>query len=250
MATHDIRVGIGGWDFDPWRGDFYPEGLPKRRQLEYAAGKLTTIEINSTWYSRQTPATFAKWAASVPDGFRFAVKASRYCVTRPKLADAGEGIANFLKQGIVELRNRLGPILWQLAPTRRFDADDIAAFLKLLPEKHEGLSLRHAIEPRHDSFDDPAFIALAKQAGAAIVHADAEDYPLIDALTADFAYARLQRARLSSKTGYPPKEIGEWAEAAEGWASGGRETFVFFISGAKVRNPVAAMALIRRLAKG
>lgn len=233
----------------PGGGDFYPEGLPKRQQLEYAAERLTAIEINSTFYSRQKPATFAKWAASVPDGFRFAVKASRYCVTRPKHADAGEGIDNFLKQGIAELGDRLGPILWQLAPTRRFDADDIAAFLKLLPARYEGLALRHAIEPRHDSFDDPAFIALAKAAGAAIVHADADDYPLVDALTADFAYARLQRARLRPKTGYSRQEIGHWAEAAKGWAKGGRETFVFFISGAKVRNPAAAMALIRRLAK-
>jgi uncharacterized protein YecE (DUF72 family) len=249
MAASSIRVGIGGWDFDPWRGTFYPQGLPRTRQLEYAAQQLTAIEINSTFYSRQKPATFAKWAASVPDGFRFALKASRYCVTRPKLADAGEGIANFLKQGIVELGDRLGPILWQLAPTRRFDADDIAAFLKLLPAEHAGLPLRHALEPRHDSFADPAFAALAKAANAAIVYADSDVYPLIDAATADFAYARLQRSRPASKTGYPARDIARWAEAAQGWARGGREAFVFFISGAKVRNPAAAMALIKRLAK-
>ena len=247
MASGTIRVGIGGWDFDPWRGTFYPDGLPKAKQLAYAAARLTAIEVNSTFYSRQKPETFAKWAKAVPDGFRFTLKASRFVVTRKHLADAGEGVGNFLGQGLAELGDRLGPILWQLAPTRRFDADDIAAFLALLPAEIAGLPLRHAIEPRHDSFADPAFAALCRAANAAIVFAASDDYPCIDAATADFAYARLQRADDALPLGYAEADLDAWAEAARDWAAGGRDAFVFFIAGAKVRNPAAAQVLIDRL---
>lgn len=247
MMAGAIRVGIGGWDFDPWRGSFYPDGLPRTRQLEYAAARLTAIEVNSTFYSRQKPATFAKWARAVPDGFRFTLKASRFVVTRKRLADAGEGIGNFLGQGLAELGDRLGPILWQLAPTRRFDPDDIAAFLALLPGAIAGLPLRHALEPRHDSFADPAFAALCRRANTAIVLAASAVYPAIDAATADFAYARLQRADADLPLGYADKDLDHWAGRARDWAAGGRDAFVFFIAGAKHRNPAAATALIERL---
>lgn len=246
MTKGSIRIGIGGWDFDPWRESFYPADVPKTRQLDYAAGKLTAIEVNSTFYSRQKPATFAKWAKAVPDGFKFALKASRYSVARKKLAEGEASINTFLDQGFTELGDRLGPILWQFAGTRAFDPDDIAAFLAMLPATKDGLPLHHAIEPRHDSFRDPAFQALAKAAGAAVVFADAADYPCIDADTADFRYARLQRSIETCPTGYDEAALDGWAKAAHGWAGGG-DAYLFFISGAKLRNPAAAMALIDRL---
>ena len=247
MTKGAIRVGIGGWDFDPWRGSFYPDGLAKTKQLAFAAERLTAIEVNATFYGRQKPETFARWAKAVPDGFRFALKASRYATARKKLADGGESVERFLTQGFTELGDRLGPILWQFAPNKTFDADDFAAFLKLLPARQDGLLLRHALEVRHESFRDPAFIALATAANAAIVFADSGDYPCIEAATADFSYARLQRSAAECPTGYDDAALDRWASSARGWAAGG-DAYVFFISGAKVRNPAAAAALIARLA--
>jgi uncharacterized protein YecE (DUF72 family) len=249
MARGTIRVGVGGWDFDPWRESFYPADVPKARQLDYAAARLTSIEVNSTFYSRQKPATFAKWAKAVPDGFKFSLKASRYSVARKKLAEGEASIATFLDQGFTELGDRLGPILWQFAATKTFDADDIAAFLAMLPARKDGLPLRHAIEPRHESFRDPAFLALARAAGAAVVFADADDYPCLDADTGDFRYARLQRAVESCPTGYDDAGLDRWAAAARGWAGRG-DAYVYFIAGAKIRNPAAAMALIDRFRAG
>ncbi len=178
-----IRVGIGGWTYEPWRDTFYPPKWPKARELEYAASKVTAIEINGTFYSTQKPATWADWAKRTPDDFVFSVKASRFCTNRKVLADAGESIAKFVNQGLVELGPKLGPILWQFAATKPFDTDDFGAFLKLLPQEVAGVTLRHAIEPRHDSFRDPAFVALARAAGAAIVFADADKYPQFADLT-------------------------------------------------------------------
>jgi uncharacterized protein YecE (DUF72 family) len=246
MASGTIRVGIGGWDFDPWRGTFYPEGLAKTRQLAYAAAHLTAIEINSTYYSSQKPATFANWAKAVPDGFKFAVKASRFTTNRKVLADGAESIQRFLTQGISELGDRLGPILWQFMATKRFDADDFAAFLALLPEKQDGLPLHHALEVRHESFVDPTFYALACKANAAIVFADHEEFPCIDMVTADLTYARLQRADEAVPTGYDDVALDEWAKQTRAWSKTG-DVFAFFISGAKVRNPAAAQALIAKL---
>ena len=247
MTRGIIRVGVGGWDFDPWRTSFYPAHVPKTRQLEYAAGKLTAIEVNSTFYSRQKPATFAKWAAA-PDGFKFSLKASRYAVARRKLAEGEASIASFLDQGLTALGDLLGPILWQFAATRIFDPDDIAAFLAMLPATKDGVPLRHAIEPRHDSFRDPAFLALARKANAAVVFADADDYPCIDADTADFRYGRLQRTVEDFPAGYDDAGLDRWADAARDWAGRG-DAYIFFIAGAKVRNPAAAMGLIERLGK-
>ena len=238
-----IRVGIGGWTFEPWRGTFYPEGLRQKDELAYAGRHLTAIEINATYYSTQKPATFANWAKAVPDGFQFAIKASRFCTNRRVLAEAQESVAKFVGQGIVELGDRLGPILWQFMATKKFDPDDFSAFLKLLPASVDGLPLRHALEVRHDSFDDPAFLAMARDAGAAVVFADHAEYPALQGHDVGFSYARLMRTREEEPTGYTAKEISAWAEVARKQAEWG-DAFLFFISGAKVRAPAAAQAMI------
>ena len=238
-----IRVGIGGWIFEPWRGTFYPEGLRQKDELAYVGQHLTATEINATYYSTQKPATFAGWARTVPDGFQFAVKASRFCTNRRVLAEAGESIAKFAHQGLVELGDRLGPILWQFMPTKKFDAEDFDAFLKLLPDKVDGVPLRHALEVRHESFDDPAFFDLAGKAGAAVVYADHPEYPALQGHDVGFSYARLMRTREEEPTGYSAQEIRAWADRAREQAVRG-EVYAFFISGAKVRAPAAAQAMI------
>lgn len=247
MAEGTIHIGVGGWTYEPWRGTFYPEKWPQAKELDYAGQHLTAIEINGTFYGRQKPASFIKWRDAVPDGFVFAAKASRFCVNRKVLAEAGESIANFVGQGITELGAKLGPILWQFAGTKRFDAEDMEAFLALLPAEQDGLKLRHAVEPRHASFADPAFFAMCRKAGVAVVYAEAEAYPKFAEQTADFTYARIQTARESLPNGYTDAELDRLADQARAWAQGGRDVFLFFISGAKVRNPAAAQALIGRL---
>ena len=258
-----IRVGIGGWTYEPWRGVFYPPKLPHARELGHAAGRLTAIEINGTFYRLQSPESWSKWAAAVPPGFVFTVKGSRYCTNRKALAGAGESVDKFLGQGLTSLGEKLGPILWQLAATKQLDLDDIAAFLKLLPPARDGVRLRHAIEPRHESFRDPAFIELARNANVAVVFADSDDYPCLPDVTADFVYARLQRSREEIETGYDEPALDRWAEIAREWGAGGspagldytvapaprhdRDVFVFIISGAKIRAPAAAQALMSRL---
>jgi uncharacterized protein YecE (DUF72 family) len=260
-----IHIGIGGWDFDPWRGTFYPGGLARTKQLEHLATRLNATEVNATYYSTMSASTFVKWRDSVPDGFVFALKASRFCTNRKNLGEVGESVEKFCGQGFTALGDKLGPILWQLAPTKKFDADEIKAFLRLLPEKRDGLKLRHALEPRHESFKSPDFVALVRAAGVAIVFADHETYPGIADLTADFVYARLQQAKEAQATGYSPAALDGWAKVAKGWAKGEspagldylsgetakvtpREVFAFFIAGDKVRNPAAAEALTKRLA--
>ncbi len=259
-ATNDwmeglmIRTGIGGWTFAPWRGVFFPPKLPQARELEFASRALTSIEINGTFYRTQTPETFRKWADETPDGFVFAVKAPRYATSKKRLADAGESIERFIASGVGELGDKLGPINWQFPPTKKFDAEDVAAFLALLPREAEGRRLRHALEVRHASFQSPEFIALARDAGAAIVYADSDDYPRIEEQTADFTYARLMRSREENETGYAEAELREWAAQAKRWQGGGkgkksaaRDVFVYVISGAKVRAPAAAQALMTLL---
>lgn len=242
-----IRVGIGGWVFEPWRGTFYPEGLRQKDELAYVGAHLTATEINATYYSTQKPATFAGWAKAVPDGFQFAVKTSRFCTNRRVLAEGGESIAKFVNQGIAELGDRLGPILWQFMPTKRFDPDDFDAFLKLLPGSVGGLPLRHVLEVRHESFDDPAFLAMARDAGAAVVLADHDEYPALHGHDVGFSYARLMRTREEEPTGYDAQAITGWADMARDRAKAG-DAYIFFISGAKVRNPAAAQATIAALA--
>lgn len=241
-----IRVGIGGWTYEPWRGAFYPDGLAKARELAYAAARLTAIEINSTYYSTQKPESWRKWADATPDDFVFTVKASRFCTNRRVLADAGDSIAKFMGQGLDQLGDKLGPILWQFMATKRFDAEDFAAFLRLLPARLGDRAMRHAIEVRHESFVVPAFIDLARDHNVAIVLADHAEYPAIADCTADFTYARLQQSREDEPTGYSAAELDHWATVAKGWAVD-RDAFVFFIGAGKVRNPAAAEALISRI---
>jgi uncharacterized protein YecE (DUF72 family) len=245
MAT--VRIGIGGWSYAPWRGSFFPAGLAQSKELAFAADQFGAIEINGTFYSRQARSTWEKWGTTVPDGFQFAVKGSRYCVTRPKLADAGEGIGNFLAQGIDALGAALGPILWMLAARRQFDREDIAAFFDLLPARHEGLPLRHVIEPRHESFRDERFFQLCRDHNVAVVFGDDDEFPCIEADTADFAYARLQRMREDIPTGYDDQALAGFEARARRWQANGRDAYLFMINGAKVRAPAAALALQRRL---
>ena len=247
MSKPVIRIGIGGWTYEPWRGTFYPDDLPQKRELELAALAFGAIEINATFYSRQSPKSWENWAKAVPDGFQFSVKGSRYVVTRPKLTDAGEGIGNFLAQGLTALRDRLGPILWMLAARRKFDREDIAAFLDLLPAEHDGTPLRHVIEPRHDSFRDEAFFSLCRDRNVAVVWGDDDEFPLIDMDTAGFRYARLQRMNEDVPTGYDGKSLDRFAGLARKWQEDGRDSYIFMINGAKVRAPAAALALQERL---
>jgi uncharacterized protein YecE (DUF72 family) len=260
-----IRVGIGGWTFEPWRGVFYPAALPHAKELAYASERLTSIEVNGTFYRSQTPATFRKWASEVPPGFVFALKGPRFAVNRRVLKDAGDSIKRFLDSGVTELGDRLGPLLWQFAPTKKFDAADFGGFLELLPGQLDRRALRHVIEVRHDSFRTPEFIALLRKFAMPAVYTDHAKYPNIADLTGDFVYARLQRGKDAIPTAYPPKEIAAWAGRLKSWARGQapddlprvdpagrlkiapRKVFAYVIHEGKVRAPAAAMALIERL---
>jgi len=243
-----ILAGIGGWSYEPWRGLFYPEGLPQKRELEYASRRLTSIEINGTYYSSFKPPSWIKWREETPDGFVFSVKASRFCTNRRELAGAGESITRFVQQGLAQLRDKLGPINWQFMATKRFEPDDMSAFLALLPREAGGVRLRHALEVRHESFKDARFYDLARTHNVAIVFADSEDFPEIDEATADFTYARLMRTKKAVKTGYTTRDLEVWAKRAKSWAKRG-DVFVYFISGAKERAPAAAEALIALVSK-
>ena len=247
MAAGTIRVGIGGWTFPPWRRVFYPPKLPQSKELDFAARALTAIEINATFYGRQKESSWQKWAAAVPDDFQFAIKASRFCVMRARLREGREGIANFFAQGLSALGPKLGPVLWQFTDKRKFDRDDIAAFIDLLPQDLDGLKLRHAIEPRHESFRDERFFELCKARDIAIVLEDSEDYPTIDADTASFTYGRFQRMREEIVTGYEDEALSAFAERATAVQASGRDCYIFMINGAKVRAPAAALALQQRL---
>lgn len=241
-----IRVGIGGWTYAPWRKTFYPDGLAHKRELEFASCRLSSIEINGTYYSTFKPASWAKWREETPDGFVFSIKASRYCTNRKELAAAGEAVTRFAGQGLAELRDRLGPVNWQFMAGKKFDLEDFASFLELLPREAGGRPLRHALELRNASFANPRFYDLARRHNAAIVFADDDDFPAIDEPTADFTYARLMRTKAELATGYAKKDLDRWAERAKAWARRG-DVFVYFISGAKERAPAAAQALIERV---
>lgn len=244
--TGTIRIGIGGWNYQPWRGVFYPVDLIQKRELAFASRALTSIEINGTYYSSFKPESWRRWRDETPDGFVFSVKASRFCTNRKILADAGPSIGRFMQQGLTELGDKLGPINWQFMATKKFVADDMAAFLSLLPGKQDGLPLRHAIEVRHPSFVDTAFTDLARRHGVAIVHAKDEEFPEIDVTTANFTYARLKASQEDLETGLTVKELGGLARHVRAKAKHG-DVFAYFIAGAKVRNPAAAQALIAKL---
>jgi uncharacterized protein YecE (DUF72 family) len=261
----DIRVGIGGWNFEPWRDTFYPPGLPQARELAYASQRLTAIEINSTFYGAQKPATFAKWRRETPDGFVFSLKAVRYATQRRVLADGADSIRRFIDSGIAELGDKLGPVVWQLAPTHRFDAADLTAFLELLPDAVDGLPLRHVLDVRHESFCCAEYLDLARRFKAGTVITESDDYPPIAEPTADLVYARIMRTHSEEPLGCAADVFPALAASARAWAQGGapsglraisgaptapvapRDVFMFFISGAKERAPAAAMALRRAL---
>jgi uncharacterized protein YecE (DUF72 family) len=241
-----IRVGVGGWSYEPWEETFYPSDLPAAKQLEYAASKLTAIEINATFYRTQSAASFKKWAAATPDGFMFSVKAPRAAVQRKDLREAKESIEWFFNSGVGELGAKLGPIFWQMAPYKKFDAAEMTAYFDMLPEKLGKLKLRHALEVRHASFMDEAFLRLARERNIAVVTVESEKHPLIVEPTADFAYARLELTQADKPTGYPKPALKKWARTARDWEKNG-DVFLYFISGAKERNPAAAMAMLEIL---
>ena len=263
--TATIRAGFGGWTFEPWDISFYPQKLARKRQLEYASRQVPTIEINGTYYRDQKPATFAKWAAEVPDGFVFSMKANRFATVKKVLAESGESIIRFINSGITELGPHLGPIVWQFAPTKKFDPDDFSRWLQLLPRSQGGIVLRHALEVRHESFIDPGFVSLAKKYNAAIVCAHHEKYPQIADLTSDFVYIRLQCGNDDIDTCYGAKEMDRCTRRAKVWAEGGqpgdltladpatvpvntpRDVFAYFIRQGKSRAPQGAMAFMQRI---
>lgn len=262
-AERRIRVGIGGWNFAPWRGAFYPPGLPAARELAYAVERLTAIEINGTFYRQPSAASFASWGRAAPAGFQFAVKAHRATIQGRDLAAAGAAITRFLGSGLVALGAALGPLLWQLPPTRRFEPEPFAGFLKLLPAAVDGVPLRHAVEARHPSFDCVEAVALLRAAGVARVVVDSDKHGLWGDLTAaDFVYARLQRNLADTADGYVAGGLEAWASRCLAWRDGRRpdlpllgpagraatrDVFCFFIAGEKVAAPRAAMGLIGRM---
>lgn len=261
-----IYVGIGGWTFEPWRGTFYPADLVQKRELEYASRALTSIEVNGTFYGSQKPASFIKWRDETPDDFVFSMKAPRYATNRRVLAEAGDTIERFFGSGVLELGDKLGPINWQFATTKQFDPEDFERFLELLPAKVDGRTIRHAVEVRHESFCDPAFVALARKYRVAVVMAGDSKYPQIADVTAPFVYARIMGTTEKQAKGYAKAALDRWTARAQSWAAGAapddlqtfgkappkaaaRDVFLYVISGHKVHNPAAAMALIERLNK-
>jgi uncharacterized protein YecE (DUF72 family) len=241
------KVGVGGWTYEPWRGSFYPAGLAQKRELEYASRHLTSIEINGTYYGSQKPESFAKWHDETPDGFVFAVKGPRFATNRRALAEAGASVERFFASGVMELKEKLGPINWQFMATKKFDPADFEGFLKLLPKSVEGRPIRHAVEVRHDSFRTPDFVTLAREHGVAIVTAGDSEYPRIDEPTAPFAYLRIMGTSEAEPAGYSAAALDAWAESTRRLAADCRDVFLYVISGFKERNPAAAMAIIERL---
>ncbi|GAB1595333.1 DUF72 domain-containing protein [Lysobacter claricitrinus] len=263
-AVDGVRIGIGGWTYAPWRHTFYPQGLVTRRELEYASRRFSTVEINTTFYGARRASEYAQWREQTPEGFVFSVKAPQHITQRGPLAKCGKAAWAFLNGGLAELGDRLGPVLWHMPPSRLFDADDLAAFLDLLPRTLDGRPLRHVIEPGHPSFVDPRYVDIARGFGAGTVFTDAPDMPVLGDVTGRIVYLRLMRSRVDIAEGYDGAELDTWLERAREWARGEepndvahlvepaatlgkREVFVYFIGGAKQRNPAAAMSMISRL---
>jgi uncharacterized protein YecE (DUF72 family) len=250
--------------FAPWRGSFFPADLPQRRELEYAAARLTSIEINGTYYGSQKPDSFRKWRDETPDDFVFTVKGPRFATNRRVLAESAGSIERFFSSGVLELGQKLGPVNWQFATTKKFDPDDLAAFLRNLPQDIGGRKIRHAVEVRHESFRHPDFIALAREHGVAIVIAGDSEHPQIADVTAPFVYARIMGTTAAHADGYDAAHIKAWAARLKAWAAGepaaglqkpvappaapaARDVFLFVIGGEKPRNPAAALAILAAL---
>ncbi len=285
-AAATVRIGISGWTYPPWRGVFYPKGLPQKRELDYAARQFRSIEINGTFYRAARPDTFAQWAARTPDDFVFAVKGSRYITHMRRLRDIETPLANFLASGVLRLGAKLGPILWQLPPRFAFDADRMTAFLQVLPHDTEAAArvarrhddrfsgrswtrtdatrkLRHAVEIRHDSFRDPGFVDLLRRHDVALVCADTVAWPRLMDVTSDFIYCRLHGSEELYASGYDGPVLDHWARRVVAWARGGepddaervgrkarrrrREVWLYFDNDMKVRAPEDAHALIDRV---
>ena len=260
-----IRVGIGGWFYEPWRGTFYPDGLAQSRELAYASAKLDIIEINSTYYRAQTPSTFAKWRDETPDGFMFSVKAPMFATNRKVLADVGPAVEKFASGGVAELGPKLGPIVWEFAPTKQFDAADFGAFLALLPDAIGGMPAMHVMDVRHPSFKCQAYLDLARRRGVVTVFTDADDPASFADLTGRFVYARVKRTDARWANGFRPRDLDRLVARARLWSEGGepgdvprvesvesmkvsqRDVFMLIISGDKEKAPAAAMALKKRL---
>lgn len=259
-----IRVGVGGWTFEPWHTTFYPPGLPATKVLHFASRRLTALEINGTFYSLQKPTTYAKWRDETPEGFVFSVKAHRLTTNRKHLGDGADSVRLFLGSGIAELRDKLGPVLWQLPPYKRFDADELRTFFALLPRELDGRPLRHVLETRHASFASEAYVTLAREHDVGTVFTDSPDYPPLADVTSNVVYLRMMRTRSELEDGCDPAVFEHLAACARAWQRGEepsgvprvaaapakvepRDVFMFFISGAKERAPRAAMALRRAL---
>jgi uncharacterized protein YecE (DUF72 family) len=283
-----VRVGIAGWTYAPWRGVFYPKGLPQKRELEYATSQFNSLEINGTFYGMQRPDAFADWADRAPDAFMFAVKAPRFITHIRRLSEAETPLANFIASGLLRLGPKLGPVLWQFPPSFRFDAERIERFLKLLPHDTEAAArygtkhddrlkapawlkvdsarpMRHAFEIRNETFRTPAFTDLLCKYDVALVCADTVEWPRLMDLTSDFVYCRLHGSEELYASGYDDKSLDQWATRVVTWAKGGepedaervggngrkhkRDVFVYFDNDTKVRAPVDAKALTERVGK-
>lgn len=282
-----VHIGVSGWQYKPWRGQFYPEGLLQRGELAYLASVFRTVEINGTFYSMKTPDAFGRWADETPEGFLFAVKGPRFLTHMKRLRDPRAPLANFLASGLLRLGPKLGPILWQLPPNFQFDPERLATFFELLPRDtqqaahlgrhHDGRlrtrawlrtesqqPIRHAIEIRHESFCNPAFIDLLRKHKIALVCADTVKWPLLMDLTADFVYCRLHGSKELYRSAYSVKELSRWAERIEAWRNGEpmtdgtfagpplgrhsrRDVYVYFDNTDKLHAPQDAQTLIKRL---
>jgi uncharacterized protein YecE (DUF72 family) len=238
-----IRIGIGGWTFEPWRGVFYPKGLTQKKELHFASRALNSIEINGTYYSTFKETSWCNWRDETPDDFVFAVKASRYVTNRKDLTTAGESMDRFLAQGLTALGPKLGPINWQFMGTKKFNADEMAGFLKLLPRERDGVPLRHAIEARHESFKTEAFYDLVREHDVAVVLDLGGEFPEIEVDSGDFSFSRFMATSETEENGVTPPELKALAKRVKTWAKT-KDVFAYFISGAKVRNPAAARALM------
>jgi uncharacterized protein YecE (DUF72 family) len=282
----DIRIGVSGWTYAPWRGDFFPRGLPVKQELSYASKIFRTIEVNGTFYRLQRPSSFARWVEQTPDDFMFAVKAPRFITHIKRIRDAEIPVANFLASGVLRLGAKLGPILWQFPPNFQFDPDLMRAFLEMLPHDTDAMlrlarrhdsrlkdnawlsvecpgEVRHAIEIRHESFRDPGFIDMLRENRIALVCADTVKWPRLMDVTADFVYCRLHGSRELYRSGYNAADLDCWAARVRHWAAGTKadgdytgpvtlrhgphDVFVFFDNTDKRHAPKNASELMRLL---